>query len=146
MKRKIIIISLVVIFLILAIVLLMNLNKNSKKDINEILVQKKNYNYPYLTVIEIDMNGDILRSKIIDELTLEGKPQHNFSKIGTTSEEELIKIKNIIEEMKKETLKSSNFSENYGISVNIGEDTLYGGEYFSQEDVDKLNAIIQKYE
>lgn len=41
MKRRIIIISLVVIFLILAIVLLMNLNKNSKKDINEILVQKK---------------------------------------------------------------------------------------------------------
>ena len=30
--------------------------------------------------------------------------------------------------------------------VNLGENSLYGCEYFSQENVDKLNDIIQQYD
>ena len=48
--------------------------------------------------------------------------------------------------MKEEQKKSSNYSESYGLAVNIGDSSLYGCEYFSQENVDKLNSIIQKYE
>ncbi len=141
MKKKIIVSILVIIFFVLAIVLLLSLNENTK-----ILVEKTTYDYPYKTVIKVNKNGDIYKSKIIDELTEQGAPKDKFSKVGTISKEDLITTKNIINEMKEETKKSSNFSDDYGIAINIGESLLYGCEYFSQENVDKLNSIIQKYE
>lgn len=125
----------------LAIVFLITINRNTK-----ILVKKTTYDYPYKTVIKVTKNGNIYKSKIIDELTEQGAPKDKFSKVGTISKEDLITITNIINEMKEETRKISNFSKNYGIAINIGESSLYGCEYFSQENVDKLNIIIKKYE
>ena len=142
MKNKIIVSILVIIFFILAIVLLINANENT----NEILAKKTTYEYPYKTVIKVNKNGGIYKSKIIDELTKEGPPKDKFSKVGTIPNEDLIEIEDIINEMKEEQKKSSNYSENYGLAVNIGDSSLYGCEYFSQENVDKLNSIIQKYE
>ena len=133
---------LVIIFFILAIVLLINVNENT----NEILVKKTTYEYPYKTVIKVNKNRDIYKSKIIDELTKEGAPKDEFSKVGTISNEDLIAIEDIINEMKEEQKKNLNHSEDYGLAVNIGESSLYGCEYFSQKNVDKLNSIIQKYE
>lgn len=142
MKNKIIVSILVIIFFILAIVLLINANENT----NEILAKKTTYEYPYKTVIKVNKNGGIYKSKIIDELTKEGPPKDKFSKVGTITNEDLITIEEIINEMKEEQKKSSNYSESYGLAVNIGDSSLYGCEYFSQENVDKLNSIIQKYE
>ena len=142
MKNKIIVSILVIIFFILAIVLLINANENT----NEILAKKTTYEYPYKTVIKLNKNGGIYKSKIIDELTKEGPPKDKFSKVGTIPNEDLIEIEDIINEMKEEQKKSSNYSESYGLAVNIGDSSLYGCEYFSQENVDKLNSIIQKYE
>ena len=142
MKNKIIVSILVIIFFILAIVLLINANENA----NEILAKKTTYEYPYKTVIKVNKNGGIYKSKIIDELTKEGPPKDKFSKVGTITNEDLITIEEIINEMKEEQKKSSNYSESYGLAVNIGDSSLYGCEYFSQENVDKLNSIIQKYE
>lgn len=142
MKNKIIVSILVIIFFILAIVLLINANENA----NEILAKKTTYEYPYKTVIKVNKNGGIYKSKIIDELTKEGPPKDKFSKVGTITNEDLIAIEEIINEMKEEQKKSSNYSESYGLAVNIGDSSLYGCEYFSQENVDKLNSIIQKYE
>ena len=142
MKKKIIVsIIVIIIFFILAIVLLIDINENAN-----ILIEKTTYDYPYKTVIKVNKNGDIYKSRIIDELTEEGLPKDNFSKVGEISKEDLIAIENIINEMKEETKKSSNFSEDYGIAINIGNNSLYRCEYFSQENVDKLNNIIQKYE
>lgn len=141
MKKKIIVSIIAIIFFILVIVLLINQNENTK-----ILIEKTAYDYPYKTVIKVNKNGDIYKSRIIDELTEEGLPKDNFSKVGEISKEDLIAIENIINEMKEETKKSSNFSEDYGIAINIGNNSLYRCEYFSQENVDKLNNIIQKYE
>lgn len=141
LKKKIIVSIIVIIFFILAIVLLINQNKNTK-----ILIKKITYDYPYKIVIKVNKNGDIYKSKIINELTEEGQPKDNFSKVGAISKEDLIAIENIINEMKEETKKSSNFSEDYGLAINIGENSLYGCEYFSQENVDTLNSIMQKYE
>lgn len=142
MKNKIIVSILVIIFFILAIVLLINVNENT----NKILVEKTTYEYPYKTVIKINKNGGIYKNTIIDELTKEGPPKDKFSKVGTITNEDLIAIEDIINEMKEEQKKSSNYSESYGLAVNIGDSLLYGCEYFSQENVDKLNSIIQKYE
>ncbi len=142
MKNKIIVSILVIIFFILAIVLLINANENT----NEFLVKKTTYEYPYKTVIKVNKNGGIYKSKIIDELTKEGAPKDKFSKVGTITNEDLIAIEEIINEMKEEQKKISNYSESYGLAVNIGDSSLYGCEYFSQENVDKLNSIIQKYE
>ena len=141
MKKKIIVSIIVIIFLILAIVLLINQNENTK-----ILIEKITYDYPYKTVIKVNKNGEIYKSKIIDELTVEGPAKDNFSKVGDISKNDLISIENIINEMKGETQKSSNFSDDYGIAININESSLYGCKYFSQENVDKLNSIMQKYE
>lgn len=141
MKKKIIVSILVIVFFILAIALLINANENT----NEILVKKITYEGSIKRVIKINKNGAIYKSEIIDELTSKGAPKDKFSKVGIISKEDLITIENIINEMKKEPKKNSNYSENYGIFVNLGE-TLYGCEYFSQENVDKLNGIIQKYE
>ena len=142
MKKKIIVsIIVIIIFFILAIVLLININENTN-----ILIEKTTYDYPYKTVIKVNKNGDIYKSRIIDELTEEGLPKDNFSKVGEISKEDLIAIENIINEMKEETKKSSNFSEDYRIAINIGNNSLYRCEYFSQENVDKLDNIIQKYE
>ena len=145
MKKKIIVSILVIGFLILAIALLINANENTKENINEILVKKITYEYPIKRVIKINKNGAIYKSEIIDELTSEGAPKDKFSKVGIISKEDLITIENIINEKKEEPKKNSNYSENYGIFVNL-EETLYRCEYFSQENVDKLNGIIQKYE
>ena len=60
--------------------------------------------------------------------------------------DDLEEIKSIIDQMKTEERKKDKFSENYGIAVNLGEDKFYGCEYFMQEEVDKLNSIIKKYE
>lgn len=142
MKKKIIVSILVIVFFILAIALLINANENT----NEILVKKITYEEGSIRrVIKINKNGAIYKSEIIDELTLKGAPKDKFSKAGTISKEDLITIENIINEMKEEPKKNSNYSENYGIFVNLGEE-LYRCEYFSQENVDKLNGIIQKYE
>ena len=48
-------------------------------------------------------------------------------------------------ESTKEEKKTENLSDSYGIAVNLGEDALYGCEYFAQDEVDKLNSIIEKY-
>ena len=142
MKKKIIVsIIVIIIFFILAIVLLININENTN-----ILIEKTTYDYPYKTVIKVNKNGDIYKSKIIDELTEEGQPKDDFSKVGAIYKEDLMAIENIINEMKKETKKSSNFSVDYGMAINIGESSLCGCEYFSQENVDKLNSIMQEYE
>ncbi len=121
-------------------------NQNIKKDIRKILIEKTTYDYPYKMVIKVNKNGDVYKSKIVDELTKEGAPKDKFSRDGSVSKDDLIEIENIIDEMKKETRKNSNYSEDYGIAINIGESSLYGCEFFSQENVDKLNTIIQKYE
>ena len=121
-------------------------NQNIKKDISKILIEKTTYDYPYKMVIKVNKDGNIYKSKIIDELTKEGAPKDKFSKVGSVSKDDLIEIENIINEMKKETIKQSNYSEDYGMAINIGESSLYGCEFFSQENVDKLNTIIQKYE
>ena len=97
MKNKIIVSILVIIFFILAIVLLINANENT----NEILVKKTTYEYPYKTVIKVNKNGGIYKSKIIDELTKEGPPKDKFSKVGTIPNEDLIEIEDIINEMKE---------------------------------------------
>ncbi len=121
-------------------------NQNIKKDISKILIEKTTYDYPYKMVIKVNKDGNVYKSKIIDELTKEGAPKDKFSKVGSVSKDDLIEIENIINEMKKETIKQSNYSEDYGMAINIGESSLYGCEFFSQENVDKLNTIIQKYE
>ena len=121
-------------------------NQNIKKDISKILIEKTTYDYPYKMVIKVNRDGNVYKSKIIDELTKEGAPKDKFSKVGSVSKDDLIEIENIINEMKKETIKQSNYSEDYGMAINIGESSLYGCEFFSQENVDKLNTIIQKYE
>ena len=59
---------------------------------------------------------------------------------------DLKEIKSIINQMKNIEKKSGNFSESYGIVVNLDSGALYGCEYFNQEEVDKLNLIIKKYE
>lgn len=141
MKKKIIIFVLSIIFLILMIVLLINTSKST----NETLIVKTTYNYPYKITIKINNNANIYKSKMMDELTIEGAPKDNFSKVGTISKDDISTIKNIINEMKKETLKNANFSKGYGLAINIGNGQLYECEYFSQENVDKLNAIIEKY-
>ena len=121
-------------------------NQNIKKDISKILIENTTYDYPYKMVIKVNKDGNVYKSKIIDELTKEGAPKDKFSKVGSVSKDDLIEIENIINEMKKETIKQSNYSEDYGMAINIGESSLYGCEFFSQENVDKLNTIIQKYE
>ena len=121
-------------------------NQNIKKDISKILIEIRTYDYPYKMVIKVNKDGNVYKSKIIDELTKEGAPKDKFSKVGSVSKDDIIEIENIINEMKKETIKQSNYSEDYGMAINIGESSLYGCEFFSQENVDKLNTIIQKYE
>lgn len=141
MRKRVIIAVIIGIIIILTIILIININKNTEK----ILIRKTIYNYPNKTTIQIRDNGNIYTSTIIDELTIEGPPKDKFVKTGTISKDDINIIKTIINEMKKETIKNTNFSESYGLSINIGKELLYGGEYFSQESVNKLNEIIQKY-
>lgn len=142
-KKKAAIISLVV-FAILAIsgVASLIIAKNITPSI---LLTKTTYHYPYKEVIKIEEDGKIYKSKTVDELTANGAPQDEFTYRGTISNNELQEIRDIINQMKAEEKKSENFSESYGIAVYLGENTLYGCEYFAQEEVDKLNIIIEKY-
>ena len=141
MKKKIIIICIIVIAIV-GIVGIMVLNNKS----NSILLNKTIYNYPYKEVIKIEKSGKVYKSKIVDELTKDGAPKDQFTFTKTISNDDLEEIKSIIDQMKTEERKKDKFSENYGIAVNLGEDKFYGCEYFMQEEVDKLNSIIKKYE
>lgn len=141
-KKRIIVVLFIILIVIIGIVVVYKLIENNE----ETLIERTTYEYPYKIVIKVNKNGDIYKSKIIDELTQKGPPKDEFSKVGTISNEDLIAIEDIINEMKEEELKSSKHSEDYGLSVNIGENLLYGCEYFLQEKVNKLNSIMQKYE
>jgi len=118
----------------------------SNDDSNSVLLNKTIYTHPYKEVIKIEANGKLYKSKIVDELTIDGAPKDQFNYIKTISNDDLVDIKSIINQMKTEEKKRANYSKDYGIAVNLGEDVLYGCEYFSQEAVDKLNSIIKKYE
>lgn len=144
MKKKIMIFTIII--LVLIVVLLIFINKRNTISNSKILITKINYQYPYKTVIKVDKHANIYKSKIVDELTADGAPKDNFSKIGTMSQEDFRIIQNIIDAMKKEQIKETDFSESYGIAINLGEDTLYSCAYFTQENVNKLNSILQKYE
>ena len=140
MTKKTIIICIII--AIVGIVGIIALNNKS----NIILLNKTIYNYPYKEVIKIEKNGKVYKSKIVDELTKDGAPKDQFTYTKTISDDDLDEIESIINQMKTEEKKKENFSENYGIAVNFGEDKFYGCEYFLQEEVDKLNSIIKKYE
>ncbi len=141
MKKKIIIICVIILAIagIVSIIVLKNKSNNT-------LLNKTIYNYPYKEVIKIEENGKVYKSKIVDELTADGAPKDQFTYIKSISNEDLEEIKIIISQMKTEEKKREKFSESYGIAVNLGDDALYGCEYFSQEEVNKLNLIIKKYE
>ena len=141
MKKKIIIIC-IIILVIVGIVGIIALKYKS----NSTLLKKTIYNYPYKEVIKIEENGKVYKSKIVDELTADGTPKDQFTYIKNISNEDLEEIKSIISQMKTEEKKRENFSESYGIAVNLGNEALDECVYFSQEEVDKLNLIIKKYE
>ena len=141
MKKKAIIICAIILTIVGITCIMIFKNKS-----NNILLEKNTYNYPYKEVIKIEKNGNVYKSKIIDELTKDGAPKNQFTYTKTISKNDLEEIKSIINQMKVEEKKKENFSESYGIAVNLGEDFLYGCEYFMQEEVDILNSIIKKYE
>lgn len=142
-KKKAIIISLVVLA-VLAVCGVVGLMMLKGKTPN-ILLTKTTYHYPYKEVVKIEEDGKIYKSKIVDELTADGAPQDDFTYTGTVSDDDLREITNIINQMKAEEKKTENLSDSYGIAVNLGEDALHGCEYFAQDEVDKLNSIIEKY-
>ena len=140
MKKKVIISAVIIaiIGLVGAIIL--------KNKSNNTLVEQTTYNYPYKEVLKIEKNGKIYKSKIIDELTAEGElPKNQFTYIKRMKSEDLKEIKNILNQMKKEEKKKMNYSESYGIVVNLDGNCLSGCEYYNQEEVNKLNQIIEKY-
>lgn len=113
---------------------------------NNILLTKTTYNYPYIEIIEIKKNGKVYKGKAIDELSINGANKYDFTYRNRVSNKDLEEIKSIINQMKMEEEKKENFSESYGIAINVGKNELYGCHCFSQEAVDKLNLIIKKYE
>ena len=143
MKKKAIIISLVVLA-VLAVCGAVGLMMLKDKTPN-ILLTKTTYHHPYKEVVKIEEDGKIYKSKIVDELTADGAPKDDFTYTGTVSDDDLKEITNTIDQMKTEKKKTENLSDSYGIAVNLGEDALYGCEYFAQDEVDKLNSIIEKY-
>ena len=142
-KKKTIIISLVILA-VLAVYGVVGLTMLNGKTSN-ILLTKTTYHHPYKEVVKIEEDGKIYKSKIVDELTADGAPKDDFTYTGTVSNDDLKEITNIIDRMKAEEKKTENLSNSYGIAVNLGEDALYGCEYFAQDEVDKLNSIIEKY-
>ena len=142
-KKKVMIISLVVLAA-LAVCGVVGLMMFKDKTPN-ILLTKTTYHYPYKEVVKIEEDGKIYKSKIVDELTADGAPKDDFTYTGTASDDDLKEITNIIDRMKAEEKKTENLSDSYGIAVNLGEDALHGCEYFAQDEVDKLNSIIEKY-
>ena len=142
-KKKTIIISLVILA-VLAVYGVVGLTMLNGKTSN-ILLTKTTYHHPYKEAIKIEEDGKIYKSKIVDELTADGAPKDYFTYTGTVSNDDLKEITNIIDRMKAEEKKTENLSDSYGIAVNLGEDALHGCEYFAQDEVDKLNSIIEKY-
>ena len=142
-KKKTIIISLVILA-VLAVYGVVGLTMLNGKTSN-ILLTKTTYHHPYKEAIKIEEDGKIYKSKIVDELTADGAPKDDFAYTGTASDDDLKEITNIIDRMKAEEKKTENLSNSYGIAVNLGEDALHGCEYFAQDEVDKLNSIIEKY-
>ena len=147
-NKKNLFILLIIIFISAAIVLFFTIkNNNTNKLEYHTLVYKQIYNYPYKVEYIIQNNGEIQKSNIIDELTADGPPKTSYKKVGEVSSSDLQSIKEIIEIMNNETLKRTDFSMSYGMSIagEAEEHFLYSCEYFSQENVDILNNIVSKY-
>lgn len=143
-KKKAAIISIIVL-IVLAIFGIVGLITANIKTPSTLLT-KTTYHYPYVEVVKAEEDGKIYKSKIVDELTADGAPQDDFVYIKTMPNNELEEITSIINQMKAEEKKNEDFSESYGIAVNLGDGELHGCEYFAQEEVDKLNSIIENYE
>ena len=93
MKKKL------VIFIICIAIILVGifyyLNKNS------VILSKSLYSYPIKETIRILSNGDIERSSIVDELTINGTPKEKFEKIGKLSNSELNDLTSMLNQLKK---------------------------------------------
>ena len=111
-----------------------------------ILVEKITYKYPKREVIIILKNGKVYKSKIIDEMTIDGPPKDQFNYAGRIANKDFFQVKNIIEQMKKENKNDEKQLEGCGIKVNLTGEKLSECEYFSRKYVDKLDKIIKKYE
>ena len=111
---------------------------------NDVILSKSLNDYPIKETIQILSNGDIERSSIVDELTINGAQKEKFEKIGKLSNSELNDLTSMLDQLKNQKLKTENFSQNYGISIKYNnEKSLYGAEYFEQKNVDELNNFVQ---
>ena len=143
MKNKKILFALIIILFIVSIIAVIIIKINA----NYTLVQKTIYKYPIKTEFIINNKGEVKKSSYEDELTVNGPPKGTYETVRKISEKDLQDIKDIINIMNKETLKDSNYSEDYDLSImwNNDKNTLCSCQYFSQENVDKLNSIISRY-
>lgn len=138
-KRNIIIVFCIIIFAIVGICIFLHM-----KDAN-VLVEKVIYKYPYETSVRILKNGDVEKSKIIDELTKNGAPTHKYEKVRKLTKSEKEELDAILTNMNNQELKKENFSKSYGLVIKLdGEKLLYSAEYFEQSDIDNLNNFMLK--
>ena len=119
MKKKI------VIFIICIAIILVGIFYYLNK--NDVILSRSLDSYPIKETIRILSNGDIERSFIVDELTINGAPKEKFEKIGKLSNSELNDLTSMLDQLKKQELKTKNFSQNYGIAIKYNnEKSLYG--------------------
>ncbi len=142
MKKKMVV--LIITLCICVGIILVSIFYHFNKDF--VILSKTSYNYPNKEIIHILSNGDIERSNIVDELTINGAPKSEFEKIGKLSSSELNNLKSIIDQLKQKELKKENYSQDYGLAIKIDDkdNSLYGAEYFEQEKVNELNDFVQK--
>ena len=136
---KIIVILLILVLLLGVIVRINFVHKIcSEYKTNDIIAEQVIYNYPYKITIRILNNGNIKMSKIVDELTRSGAPKENFKSVGKLSNEEFKELKEIMDNIKKQSLNNDDYIEDNSIAIRYNGD-LYGLGYFSRDEVTKLN-------
>ena len=60
---------------------------------NRVILKMTTYHYPYKETIKIKNNGKIYKSKIIDELTIDGAPKDKFTYTKKITKNDLKKTK-----------------------------------------------------
>lgn len=112
-----------------------------------IILTKVSYTDSYRTTKRLYSTGKMDQSTIKEETTVTEQSKEKYVAIGSISDEDLTIIKETIEAMSKEKFKREDFSDSHGISVRLKpkDKVLYSAEYFTQDNVNKLNYIIEKY-
>ncbi len=112
-----------------------------------IILTRTTYSGSYRTTLRVHSTGVLEQSTVKEDTVVNPNQQEKYINVGELTDYELTTIKETVSKMANEEKKQTDLSNGYGIEVRLTsrDKILYSAEYFSQENVNRLHQILNKY-